>query len=332
MEKLSEKYKKSEVALDHNMNGHNGHTPEQNYINQQVQKRVSARQPNITIVCGMTGVGKSYTVIQEVLAYIKDNPANGKKGRPAFIFDTNMEDEYAQMFPRTVTLDTIPNIVNPECRRILPFNPDGSFMNDEDMRRACVQLGRNLVWNGLLVLDDYDKYCSGSAKTRDMTVLFMSNRHRGQDLILIHQSLGMVSRIELRNATLFRLHKCTDSVDTIKDRFPNYSIIKIAELIIWEQFQLAEEKKHLMTEKEYMKRRSFFLYINIRTDKIIGNISKECFIRNCKKFIKLNPEYINNYISLYLDGNKNAMSRDEISSRIIQNDFMRYYTPPKVIV
>lgn len=289
-------------------------------------KKPTPRQGNITIVCGETGVGKSYGVIREIFACLKSDPAKGKVGRPVFILDSSLEPEYKELFPNKATIDQVPHLKEAKCYRIEPLHPDGTSMNHGEVSDLCVKLCRTQLFNGTAVLDDYDNYASGPAKSREMTAIFISNRHRGQDIIIVHQSLGMISPIEMRNATLFRLHKCVTSVDTIRDRIVNYPLMKIAELIIWEQYHLAEKMYGLgqITEPEYRKRRSFFLYINIRTSKIVGQISKECFVRNCKKFIKLNKNIIDNYINMELDGDKNAMSRDEIMEAVIEEQFMTF--------
>ena len=293
-------------------------------------KKKKPRQANITIVCGMTGVGKSHGIISEIKACLKPDPSKGKLARPAFLLDVNIEPEYKQLFPRTIRVSQIRNVISPECYRIIPNHPDGTSMNASEIRELCVKLCKLQVFNAMAVLDDYDNYASGSSKTRDMTSIFMSNRHRGQDLILVHQDLGMISQIELRNATLFRLHKCNQSVDMIRERFSNYSIIKISELIINEQFDLAEDaySKGLISEDERNKRRSFFLYINIRTNKIQSNISKTCFIRNCKRYLRLDKKTYSDYVTMELDGVVGHRTRDEIMEDIIEQQFMRYYTVP----
>ena len=47
------------------------------------------RQPMIMLVCGETGVGKTYRNKQEIKHYMMDHLVMGKKGRKVLAFDTN---------------------------------------------------------------------------------------------------------------------------------------------------------------------------------------------------------------------------------------------------
>ncbi|OHD14056.1 MAG: hypothetical protein A2Z96_05125, partial [Spirochaetes bacterium GWB1_48_6] len=212
------------------------------------------------VIAGMTGCGKSWNLIDEIKACLVNNFDTGKKGRPVFLIETNYEDDYIREFPNTCTAEQIPRIINdtqlgklaPACYRILPKRKDGLQMNPDEIRSLCVKVVMS-AYNSTVVLDDYDKYGYGSSKTRDMSAIFMSNRHRGQDIIVVHQGIQQISVQEWNNMWMMRLHKTTRSVDVVADRPPNYDLIKLAELIIWEQFNLAEQAKEqgLIDEKEW---------------------------------------------------------------------------------
>jgi len=285
------------------------------------------RQTLIMLVIGMTGVGKSYATIFEIIAYVRDNMKTGKRGRRAYLFDVNVEPDYVKYFPRTVAPDALQSVTMPECRRVLPINPNGTAMDDAQMRGMAVHLANN-VKNGLLILEDVDNYYRGS-KGREISKLFTSYRHRSQDVILTHQSLSPVQTIEFQNCTMIRLHKTVDSVDRIADRVPNYEILKISELIIDEQFQLAEQyfRDGHLTEEQYQKRRSYCVLINVRTNRIIGKFSKECFRRNTKKYLNLNKKKIKDYIDMNVDDEtgKPTYSRTQAIEKLIDELEMRYF-------
>ncbi len=277
------------------------------------------------MVIGETEVGKTYTNIIVIQNYLLASARNGQY-RKALIFDTNLEPQYAVKFPRTISVANVkawsqmPKI---ECRRVVPFNPDGSEMSPDEQRKTCEILGSSFR-KGLLVLDDYDNYNRGSAKTRDSSKMFTSNRHRSQDLMISHQALGPISTIEWQNTTMVRLHKCSDSIDIIKDRVTAYEVLKIAELIVWEQYHLATEAikygKIKDGSPEARQRKGYYLFVNVRTQRISGSYSRECFIRNCHKYLRLNPPMVRQ-----LGGLVDAAPGKNQVNEIIQKHFMRYY-------
>jgi hypothetical protein len=287
--------------------------------------RPKKRQPIITIVAGMTGIGKTYTTINEIKSYIKDDPKTGKRGRPFFIFDVNMEEDFKKNFPKTITKKTFNSVKKPECFRILPINENGSFMDDEDQRNMAIWLATNAFNCGLL-LEDPDNYFRGRKNTK-ISKLFTSYRHRGTDVILHHQSLSPIETVEWQNVTLIRLHKTVDSVDVISDRVPNYTILKIAELIVNEQFTLAEDyyREKKIGEMEYKKRRSYFIYIDMRKNKIMGAFSKECFIRNARKFLNMNKRTIIDYVNMNVDDKGNPYYTRKQALEILAEDYYKQF-------
>lgn len=303
------------------------------YVLNSKSHEADARQPFILISVGMTGVGKTYAAIQEIIDYVRDNHETGKAGGKAFVFDTNFEAQYAKMFPLTATKEMVFSIQDKGCRRILPYNDEGDIMDEAEMRMMSTWMASNIK-NALVVFDDIDKYYRG-AKSRDISKLFMSNRHLGLDVIIQHQSLQPIPTVEWQNVTVIRLHKTVDSVDKISDRVPNAELIKIAELIVEEQFQLAEDLyRHEKIEKEeYVKRRSYFVYVNVRTNRISGAFSIECFRRNAKKYLNINKRLINDYIEMHADDETGEAiyNRKAAITKMIDNFETRYFdgTPQK---
>lgn len=278
------------------------------------------------IAAGQTGVGKTHRALKEIENYLAAARKNGQ-ARKALIFDTNFEKQYAEKFPRTLApKDLMAWCKSPvvECRRVLPYNIDGSEMTSLEMRQTAEFLGGK-ARNVMLVFDDYDKYNIGSSKTRESSSTFMSNRHRSQDLIVSHQSLNVISTAEWRNATLIRLHKCVDSVDGIKDRVNVHELLKIAELIVWEQYMLAEDaiRRGKIEPKSALayERLSFHLYVDIRSRKINGSYSWGCFVRNCRKYLRIDKKHMLTIAHL-IDVDPKAKNADEL---IIQRYFRQYF-------
>ena len=239
------------------------------------------RQPMLVLVCGETGVGKTYRNVTEIRHYMKDDASTGRKGRKVLAFDVN-DDDYP-MFP-TVSPFHIKALTKVQARRIRPIAKSGQNMSIEE-KREVVQRMVNQFKNGLLVLEDLDKYMVG-AKGQTVVGLLTTNRHNGLDIMISHQSIAKITTTEWQNCTWLRLHHQVDDVSRYESRIPNYFLVRIATYIVDEQYNLANNAfaDGSISKDEYKKRRSFFVYVDMRRLKIRG-CSRDAFIRACKKFI-----------------------------------------------
>lgn len=239
------------------------------------------RQPMVLLVCGETGVGKTYRNKMEIRQYMQDNSSLGKVGRKVLAFDTN-DDDYPEF--RTVSPDHIKALTRVSARRIRPFQRDASPM-DNEAKREVVEKILKYYRNGLIVLDDIDHYMTG-AKGQSMIGALCTVRHKGIDILLTHQSIAKISTTEWQNCTWLRLHHQVDDITRYRDRIPKYQLVRIAQLIIDEQYDLvtAAFAQGKITEQEYKKHKSFFVYLNMREQKIRG-CSRAAFIRAAKKYI-----------------------------------------------
>jgi len=241
----------------------------------------NARQPMVMLVCGETGVGKTYRNRQEIVRYLQEDVKRGKRGRKVLAFDTN-DDDYPRF--RTISPDHLHLFKQVAARRIRPFNANGSPMDDEQKREVITKVLRSYR-NGLLILDDIDHYMSG-AKGQAMIGALCTVRHKGLDILLTHQSIAKITTSEWQNCTWLRLHHQVDDITRYRDRIPKYHLVRIAQIIIDEQYQLATRAFQLgeLDKAAYQKHKSFFLYVDMRKQKIVG-CTKKAFIRAAKKFI-----------------------------------------------
>lgn len=239
------------------------------------------RQPALILVCGETGVGKTYRTLIEINRYMKNDATNGRKGRKVLAFDVN-DDDYPQF--KTVKINLIQNLTAINARRIRPISPEGKNMTIEE-KRGIVEQMVNRFKNGLLVLEDLDKYMVG-AKGQSVVGLLTTNRHSGLDIMISHQSIAKVTTTEWQSCTFLRLHHQVDEVSRYRERIPNYFLVSIANFIIDEQYDLANEafSEGSITKDEYKKRRSFYVYVDMRKLKLQG-VSRQAFIRSAKKYI-----------------------------------------------
>jgi len=239
------------------------------------------RQPMILLVCGETGVGKTYRNKQEIKRYMMDHLAVGKKGRKVLAFDTN-DDDYPQF--RTVSPNHLKALTKVSSRRIRPFNSDGSPMDNDEKKEVITKIMKHFK-NGLVVLDDIDHYMTG-AKGQSMIGALCTVRHKGIDIVLTHQSVAKITTSEWQNCTWLRLHHQVDDVTRYRERIPKYQMVRIGQLIVDEQYELCSNAFAMgnITELDYKIQKSFFVYINMREQRIRG-CSRAAFIRACKKFI-----------------------------------------------
>ncbi|MCB0375779.1 MAG: hypothetical protein KDD04_07665, partial [Sinomicrobium sp.] len=192
------------------------------------------------------------------------------------------DDDYTEY--KTVSPDHLHKLTATCPRRIRPFTKDGSPMGKEDKKQVAKKILKSFR-NGLIVLDDIDEYMVGE-KGQDMIAALVGLRHKGVDIMFTHQSIGKITRTAFQACTWLRLHHQVDDVTYIKDRIPKYWIVRIAQLIVDEQYDLAytQFSKGEISEDEFMGRSSYFVYVNLRKVRLRG-CSRAAYIRACKKFI-----------------------------------------------
>ncbi len=247
------------------------------YSNEDLQ-----RDPFVMLIIGEMGVGKTYRTNQEIKYYMVDNPKTGKKGRKVLAFDTNGHD-----YPtfKTVNPNYIKALTRIAARRILPLKQGGIPMNNIEKREVAEKIVNHFK-NGLVVLDDTDSYMA-SAKGQSLIGALTTVRHKGIDILFSHQSLAKVTTTQFQACTWIRLHHQVDPVTKYKDRIPNYPLVRIAQLIVNEQYDLcsqAMDNGDFTTEQAYKRQKSFFVYIDMRRRKVIG-CTRSAYIRACKRFI-----------------------------------------------
>ena len=244
-------------------------------------KSIADRQPMLMVVCGETGVGKTYRTVQEIKKYVKDIPASHKKGRKVLIFDVN-DDDYTRFI--TIDPNRVKDFQEVRIRRIRPITRTGRMMTLTQKREVVEKIVAEFT-NGLIVLEDIDKFMVG-AKGQEVVGVLCANRHSDLVILISHQSIAKITTTEWQNMTWLRLHKQVDDISRYRNRIPNYSLVRIATFIVEEQYNLANEafEKQLINEEEFQIRKSFFVYLDMRRLKVRG-CSKTAFIRATKRFI-----------------------------------------------
>lgn len=102
----------------------------------------------------------------------------------------------------------------------------------------------------------------------------------------------------------------------------------MAQLIVEEQYRMATAAYHQghIEAEEYRKHKSFFVYVNMREQKLVG-CSRAAFIRACKRYI---DQEESKKIRLLLNeqdfhGNPVYPNRNEVILKLIQ-DYLNYHS------
>lgn len=282
------------------------------------------RQPMVLLVVGETGVGKTRRNKLEIRRYLQDMPSIGKAGRPVLAFDTN-DDDYPEF--SSVSPDHLHQVKAIKPRRIRPFNVDGSPMTHEEKKEVVKKIVSRFR-GGLVVLDDIDHYMAG-AKGQAIISALVSVRHMGVDLLLCHQSASKLTTTSWEASNFIRFHHIVDSVTRYKNRIPNYPIIRIAQIIVNEQYNKASQAFALgkITKKEAIIHKSFCVYVNTRALKIIG-CSKGAFIRATIKFINQEESsLIRSMMNEWTFGKKSKLKYKDRNEAVLDllKQYMRFY-------
>ena len=198
-------------------------------------------------------------------------------------------------------------------------------MDNDEKKEVITKIMKHFK-NGLVVLDDIDHYMTG-AKGQSMIGALCTVRHKGIDIVLTHQSVAKITTSEWQNCTWLRLHHQVDDVTRYRERIPKYQMVRIGQLIVDEQYELCSNAFAMgkITEQEYKIQKSFFVYINMREQRIRG-CSRAAFIRACKKFI---DQEESRKVKMLLneedfDGNNTYKTKNDAIVKLI-SDKLRYH-------
>lgn len=286
--------------------------------------KASPRVPMITISCGETGVGKTYRNKLEIAQYLTDQSRTGWKGRKVLAFDTN-DDDYPEF--ETVHPDHLHRLSKPIPRRIRPFHPNGTPM-DEEAKKEVVEKILRTYRDGLLVLDDINDYMTG-ARGQALIGALCTLRHRGLDLLFSFQSIAKIPPTLWENSTWLRLHHQVDDVTRYRKRIPKYPLVRIAQLILDDQYERVGRAvaNGQLDAKDAKKLSSFFLLLQTRKG-IIKGCSKEAFLRAAKRYIDQEESRKVSMMLKEIDfrGKKVFGNRNEVVVKLLEQK-MRHWEP-----
>lgn len=245
------------------------------------------REPSFEVVIGFKGVGKTYTTNKFIEDYIKNDPS-GWKGRPVLVFDINNEycDSNGYGGYKAIDFDVtekneylrseqIRKIKAPAKYRILPYKKDRTPMTISELIVTASTIVK-YYRNGLLVLEDINKYTQSSYK-QEFVGMFIGLRHLGVDLVAHFQSLHAIPPKVWDNMNYLRWHKQSEKIFKYKQRISNIELFTIAECVI---------------DYKYQSDQRYYLWISVLEEKLI-NVTPEDFKQGCLSYLNTHPQEIN---------------------------------------
>lgn len=278
------------------------------------------RQPLTQLVFGMKGMGKTYaTLLFELKYYVKSS--GEQQARPVIILD--VQGEFSQF--KAISYDIneedrikrtaqLRKIKRPNVYRILARHQNNIAYDKHQIMQACYDIAE-FFKNGLFLMEDINKYMTSKIPDAFYSTL-ISVRHVGLDLILHYQKIGDPPPRITGNANIIRLHKTGDTVskNSIAEKYTNSEAIRIAELIIDEEY--------------YKGNLYFFIYIMALEGKIL-NVSEETFIRATRTYLYENNREVVLLMRRHDEYGKKLFENTNEAMTHLINQKKQLYLPPK---
>lgn len=259
-------------------------------------------------VVGEQSTGKSYQLDKEILQYTQGY-SGSQKGRKVLILDTH--GEYTR-YPEISYSHVVEKLRKNEFTNNVAYRLNLRGRDIEDKKRIA-QTMVGMFNNGMLVLDDIDGYDPHS-RNSPLISSMIGNRHANLDMLLIHQSLDMVTKNFYRFGTSIRLHKQFSNDDLIKEKTTEcFPILRIAQNIVLSQYNSGNEK--------------YFVIINLRKKKIYGCGDEKIFRHAILEFINANKKEVTRKINSIITINPNLYDRRKSKGMhfLAMNELLKEY-------
>lgn len=250
----------------------------------------------IQCVAGAQGVGKTYTTRKIVIDYLK------KHKRPVIIIDPNNDENDWGFVKEIVSDEQLFEILEnkiPVIRKIIPEKDEDldSFANKvidiiPQLKNCCV------------VLEDFSKYISSNDLVHRKKLIgsIVTIRHSKVDVIIHIQSLFEYPPKLFRNTFIYRIHYELGNIENISK----------SKIIEKDLFEIAY---NIVKTKYINNNRNFYLYLDLRKNKIIGNITPNEFYLSAQRVISKN-------ISIY---KKLAQTSQKKLEDVVKEEIIKLY-------
>ncbi len=195
-----------------------------------------------------------------------------------------------------------------ECRRI-----DAKSLTIDEKKNALEYIIANVI-NCQLVLEDINNYILRVSNMEEVIGRIIKLRHIGVDVLMSFQSSRAVEPRIFSNSRWLRLHFISDNIDEIKNKVPNYTLYKIAQIIVNKRFEEGDER--------------FFVYITGFGRRIEGpSLLLSEWQDACKKYLLLKNKEVKEHALL------NECSEEDSRTRLINlYTKLHYDNPDKPII
>lgn len=274
------------------------------------------RQNGLGAVTGRQGVGKSYWSADMLTQYPLPNPSTQKTGGRAVIYDITNDPAY-QKFKILKWRDINDQPANTTMRLLAKLPNGKDFDKDERVDRYYYLM--EYAKERLLYLEDWNKYAF-TTKNADVMGPLTTARHNGCDIIFAMQNMSRITKEIWENLTWYRFHKQNTSVDAQKGDIADFELLKLAEILVNEEFKKATQLRNALKidEFEFKKRASYHVWVDFKRS-VIEGVRKEKFIEAAIKMIQSDKYTFYNFCNLEgldhrkADENKEAVRRLLIS-------------------
>jgi hypothetical protein len=248
---------------------------------------MEARECGLFIAVGAKGVGKTFQSTKELSVAAKGDVSTGLQSRTVLILDANDEYQNCAAIAYDVREENdykraapIRGLINRKgMYRIRPLRVDRRPMTADELQRACFDICKHFV-NGVILLEDYNKYIEGK-EARQLISVLVTLRHKNIDLWIHLQSAAPISTKLWQNVNYIRFHRINDNVDRIKHRIP-YELMKIAQLGVNYEYQKGNKR--------------YFCYVAVLDEKIFG-MSEDTFKVACTHYLSKNKGLLNDLMN-----------------------------------
>lgn len=286
------------------------------------------RQNGIGGITGQTGVGKSHYNDKLAQQNILDNPYTGKQGTKALILDAKEEPLYSKY--QVLRPEDIKKQPQKTVMRMVLKHPNGVKFSAEEKKKLFYYILNNFG-KGMIIFEDFNTYAL-QTKTQEIIGPLTTARHDGADIFFSMQNMSKVTKEMWENISWYRFHRQTTSVDSQKDDIEDFELLKIAEIIVNEQYKNATILRNLpsghpkkLSELEFKKLASFHVWVDFRTRSIAG-CKYDTFKKSVLKMIMGNRNSIRLYASENgLDHKKRDQFNEAVRRMIIS--YLPMYKP-----
>lgn len=229
----------------------------------------------------------------------------------------------------------------PRIYRIVCRHTDGMAMNQKENVELMLTISKYYK-NGMLIIEEMNSIIRRSVPPEFYSFI-TTLRHNGVDVIFHFQSFGDPHPDIISQCTIFRLHKCNDTLESIRGKRgmspERYEIARIAEMAINENYQQGillegeaikkygrEDNFPPAVRREINRLKYYMLYVDFDYSLIRG-IDPETFKKHATNYLYTeNPRLIVNLMRMPdpVNGGKlYKTEQDAVNKRV--NDMLMVY-------